>query len=78
MTQVKVTLKPDLLEFIDNYRQFGYKSRTQIINDAIELLQQKLEEEDLIKSAQIYQEIYETDIELQALLSLSIHDSAFL
>jgi metal-responsive CopG/Arc/MetJ family transcriptional regulator len=68
MAQVKVTLKPDLLEFIDNYQQFGYKSRTQILNAAIELLQQKLEEKELIKSAQIYQEIYETDIELQALV----------
>lgn len=67
MAQVKVTLKPDLLKFIDNYPQFGYGSRTQIINAAIELLQQKLEQEELSKSAQIYQEIYETDAELQAL-----------
>jgi metal-responsive CopG/Arc/MetJ family transcriptional regulator len=68
MAQVKVTLKPDLLKFIDNYQQFGYKSRTQILNAAIELLQQKIEEEELIKSAQIYQEIYETDVELQKLV----------
>jgi metal-responsive CopG/Arc/MetJ family transcriptional regulator len=68
MTQVKVTVKPDLLEFIDKYQQFGYTSRTQIINAAIELLQQKLEEEELSKSAQIYQEIYEKDVELQALV----------
>jgi len=76
MTQVKVTLKPDLLKFIDNYQQFGYKSRTQILNAAIKLLQQKLEEEEeeLIKSAQIYQEIYETDVELQELTEESLEN----
>ncbi|MDJ0687974.1 MAG: ribbon-helix-helix domain-containing protein [Xenococcaceae cyanobacterium MO_188.B32] len=67
MPQVKVTLEGKAIEFIDNHKKYGYSSRTELVRDAIALLQQQLEQKELEESARIYQQIYEEDTELQEL-----------
>ena len=67
MPQVKVTLEEKAISFIDNHRKYGYSSRTELVRDAIARLQQQLEQKELEESALIYQEIYDTDTELQEL-----------
>jgi Arc/MetJ-type ribon-helix-helix transcriptional regulator len=67
MPQIKVTLEDSAIEFIDNHKKYGYSSKTELVKQAIASLQQQLEEKELEESAKLYQEIYETDTELQEL-----------
>lgn len=71
MPQVKVTLEENQIAFIDNHRKYGYSSRTELVKRAIALLQQQIEKQELEESARIYQEIYETDSELQELTEMA-------
>lgn len=67
MPQVKVTLEEEAIKFIDDHKKYGYSSRTELVKDAIAILKQQLEQKELEESARTYQEIYETDRELQEL-----------
>lgn len=67
MPQVKVTLEESAIKFIDDHKKYGYSSKTELVREAIALLKQQLEHKELEESAQLYQEIYETDTELQEL-----------
>ena len=67
MPQVKVTLEESAIEFIDNHQKYGYSSKTELVRQAIANLKKQLEQKELEESARLYQEIYETDLELQEL-----------
>lgn len=67
MPQIKVSVNQDINDFLAQYQKYGYKSKSAVVMDAIALLREALNQEALADSAALYQEIYETDTELQQL-----------
>ena len=67
MQQIKFTLEPEIIEFIEQHKNYGYKSKSEIVRIALKQLREKLDQEVLEASAQLYAEIYLEDQELQGL-----------
>lgn len=74
MQQVKISLKEDQIDFINNYSKFGFKDKSSAIRTAINEYRKKLEEKELMKSAELYAEIYEQDEELRDLTNSAMED----
>ena len=67
MPQIKVSIEAANIEFLGNYKQYGYANRSALVNAAVLRFRRELERQKLIESAKLYQEIYETDSQLQEL-----------
>ena len=67
MSQIKVSLDDDNADFVSNFREYGYASKSAIVDDAVRRLHQDLRNKALLKSAELYQQIYQGDLELQEL-----------
>ena len=67
MQQAKFSCKETQLEFINNYRQYGFKDKSAMVRESLNLLKEKLESQKLKESAELYAEIYKEDSELKAL-----------
>lgn len=66
MPQIRVVLEDTEFKFVENHSQHGFKSKTELVNEAISFYRQQLQQKLIAESAQLYQEIYEED-ELQEL-----------
>jgi Arc/MetJ-type ribon-helix-helix transcriptional regulator len=67
MAQIKVSLNEEIVEFVFNHQKYGYSSKSEIVKDALTNLKKNLETNALIESAEIYQELYDNDLDLQEL-----------
>ena len=67
MPQIKISLNDANLDFISNFRNYGCASKSAIIDDAVKKLHQKVSNKALLESAELYQQIYQSDSELQEL-----------
>ncbi len=65
MRQIKVSLKEAQIEFINEYKAFGFKDRGAMIREALMQMQKQLEDARMRTSAELYAELYETDVEMQ-------------
>jgi Arc/MetJ-type ribon-helix-helix transcriptional regulator len=63
MVQSKITLTEELSDFLSFHKEFGYKNRSDMIREALEAMKQKLDEEKLTNSANLYSELYDDDDE---------------
>jgi len=67
MPQIKISLDPENINFISQHSNYGYSSKSALIEDAVANLKRNLETQKLIESAELYQDIYDNDPELQEL-----------
>jgi hypothetical protein len=67
MHQAKFSLTPPLIEFLNHYKQYGFKDKSSMVQAALLLLKKDFEQENLKQSAQLYAEVYEEETELQEL-----------
>jgi len=67
MRQAKFSLTLSLLEFLNNYRFYGFKDKSSMVRVALLRMQEELELQSLRQSADLYAEVYEEDNELQEL-----------
>ena len=67
MPQIKVSLDDDNAEFVSNFRDYGYTSKSAIVDDAVRRLHRELMNQALLESAELYQQVYQEDLELQEL-----------
>ena len=69
MQQAKFSCKEDQVEFLKNsYDKYGFKKdKGAMVRDALDLLREKLESQQLRESGELYAEIYREDSELKAL-----------
>ncbi|WP_036479252.1 hypothetical protein [Myxosarcina sp. GI1] len=67
MPQIKVSLNDNNLDFVNKFRDYGYSSKSAIVDDAVRKLHEKLRKEILLESTELYQEIYQSNLELQEL-----------
>lgn len=67
MPQLKISLDGEYLDFVSQYREHGFDSKSAIVEAAIAKFKHSLQEQKLLESAHLYQEVYEEDTDLQKL-----------
>ncbi|MFQ6113506.1 MAG: hypothetical protein ACE5NG_05380 [bacterium] len=72
MIQAKFSLEEAQIEFLNQYKKYGFKDKSSVIRAALERLKKELEREKLKASAELYAELYEKDTELQELTESAI------
>ncbi|MDJ0727937.1 MAG: hypothetical protein QNJ38_22780 [Prochloraceae cyanobacterium] len=72
MIQAKFSLESTQIEFLNEFKNYGFKDKSEMVRAAILKLKQELELKTLIDSAEIYTELYSNDEELQELTGSAI------
>jgi len=67
MQQAKFSCKEYQVEFLNNFKDYGFKDKSALIRESLDLLREKLEAQKLRESADLYAETYREDSELKAL-----------
>ncbi len=65
--QIKIVLKDAEFDFVENYLNYGFKSKTELVNTAVATFRKQLRDRAIAESAELYQQIYEEDLELRQL-----------
>jgi hypothetical protein len=63
MIQAKFTVKESHIEFIEQYKQYGFKDKSDVVRAALDHLFSELTRQRLKESASLYAELYEEDDE---------------
>ena len=74
MQQAKFSLTPPLVDFLGDYRMYGFKDKSTMVRIALQRLREELELQSLKQSANLYAEIYDEDGELQDLTEMAVQD----
>lgn len=72
MTQTKISFEENQIEFINKYLELGFKDKSSLVRKAINEFRRSLEKMKLVKSANLYTEIYEQDEDLKDLTNSSL------
>jgi len=67
MLQAKFSCKEDQMAFLNSYEEYGFKDKSSMIREALNLLKKERELQKLRQSADLYAETYDEDSELRAL-----------
>ena len=67
MAQAKFTIEQSHIDFLEQFKDRGFKDKSEIVRLALDRLAQELERQELIQSADSYAELYRADEELQQL-----------
>jgi hypothetical protein len=67
MKQAKFSCQENQLEFLGNYKDYGFKDKSAMVRVSLDLLREKLESQKLRESADLYADIYREDSELKRL-----------
>ena len=67
MAQAKFTLEQSHIDFLEQFKDRGFKDKSTIVRLALDRLAKELECEELTRSADLYAELYAEDLELQQL-----------
>jgi Arc/MetJ-type ribon-helix-helix transcriptional regulator len=67
MAQAKFTIEQSHIDFLEQFKDRGFKDKSEIVRLALDRLAQELGRQELIESADSYAEIYREDRELQQL-----------
>jgi len=65
MIQAKFSLNEKHVEFLNQYKKYGFKDKSSVIRTAINKLEKELQILKLKQSADLYSEIYVEDDELR-------------
>ena len=65
MIQAKFSLKESHIQFIEQYKQYGFKDKSDVVRTALDRLSSELAQQRLRDSAELYVEVYEEDDETQ-------------
>lgn len=72
MYQAKISLTEPLVEFLANYKTYGFKDKSAMVRTALARFRRELELQNLKESADLYTELYESDSELQELTETAL------
>lgn len=64
MQQAKFSLTSPIIDFLGDYKRYGFKDKSSMVRAALLQLQEELELESLKQSADLYAELYAEDDEL--------------
>ncbi len=74
MIQAKFTIAETQSRFLSQHKKYGFKDKSSVIRAALDRLQKEFEQEKLMKSADLYAEIYAKDKELRKLTETAISE----
>lgn len=63
MKQAKFSISDEQLVFLDKHKAYGFKDRSECVREALERLRLALHREEIERSAALYAELLEEDIE---------------
>ena len=72
MRQAKFSVKEAQADFLNNFEAYGFKDKSSMVRTAIEQFKDKLELENLRKSAELYSEIYSENDDLKKLTETAL------
>ena len=72
MQQAKFSCQENQVEFLNNYKDYGFKNKSAMVRESLNLLREKLESQKLRESADLYAETYLEDSELKALTDSAV------
>lgn len=72
MQQLKISLEDPQIEFVNRFRDLGYKDKSALVRAAIQFLAEEFARTRLEESADLYAELYATDDELRELTEAPI------
>jgi len=67
MQQAKFSCQENQAEFLSNYKNYGFKDKSAMVRESLNLLREKLEAQRLRESADLYAETYMEDSDLKVL-----------
>lgn len=74
MQQAKFSCKENQVEFLNNYKEYGFKDKSDMVREALNRLKEELESRKLRESADLYAETYMQDSDLKALTESAAQD----
>ena len=74
MQQAKFSVKETQALFLNNFKVYGFKDKSSMIRTAIDHFKNKLELENLKKSAELYSEIYSENDNLKELTETAVSE----
>lgn len=72
MIQAKISINENQNLFLKKYKTLGFKNKSSMFREAIDLLIREYKRKKLKKSAELYSEIYSEDKELRELTNSAI------
>ena len=72
MQQAKFSVEEEHVNFLNSFKTYGFKDKSSLVRTAIDHLKNKLELENLKKSAELYSEIYSEDESLKELTEVTL------
>ncbi len=72
MRQAKFSVKEEQAYFLNSFKAYGFKDKSSMLRTAIDHFKNKLELENLRKSAELYSEIYSENDNLRELTETAI------
>ncbi len=72
MMQAKFTLEQSQIDFLEQFKDRGFKDKSSIVRLALDKLAQELQRQELEESADLYTEMYLEDAELWQLTDVAI------
>jgi Arc/MetJ-type ribon-helix-helix transcriptional regulator len=63
MIQAKFSIKESQVQFLENWKEYGFKDKSELVRTALDRLSEQLARRRLRESAAIYAEVYEEDEE---------------
>ena len=72
MRQAKFSVKDEQAQFLNNFKAYGFKDKSSMLRTAIDHFKNKLELENLKKSAELYSEIYSENYNIKELTETAI------
>lgn len=72
MLQAKFTIKEDQIDILNSYKEYGFKDKSSMMREALNLLKKERERQKLRESAKLYAEIYQEDMDLQSLTESAV------
>jgi len=74
MQQTKFSCKENQVEFLNNYKEYGFKDKSDMVREALNRLKRELESQKLKESADLYAETYMEDSDLKELTESAAQD----
>ncbi|MBM3237278.1 hypothetical protein FJZ31_13375 [Candidatus Poribacteria bacterium] len=72
MIQTKFSLAESQIHFLEHYKDYGFKDKSALVREALARFQQELAKEHLLKSADLYAEVYQEDEDVRELTETAL------
>jgi len=73
MLQAKFSVEETQVQFLNNFKAYGFKDKSAMLREAIALFKKEIERESLRMSAELYSEIYSEDDDLKELTETALN-----